>query len=115
MNIFWDCQKFCHHPVAAENFVVRGRNTLISIYHYRVYPKLGKVVCVIFRIPCVCPACVDKLDKYWLPNCAPSSQPRYARDENCYFKKNLNITTIVSSWNSYTTRHPRYNCTTFMN
>ena len=84
MNISWDFHNFCHHPVAAENFVIRGRNTIISIYHYRVYPKLGKGVCDIGRIPCGCTACVDQLDKYWLTNCAPSTQPGFDHVENYY-------------------------------
>ena len=58
ININWDYWKFPWHPVAAEKFETRGRNTIIFNYHYRVYPKLGEGVCAIFRIPCACPACV---------------------------------------------------------
>ena len=68
---------------------MRGRNTISLHYNYRADPELGKCVCAIFRIPCACPACVAQLDKYWLPNCDPSSQPRYAHAENCYYKKIL--------------------------
>ena len=38
-----------------------------------------KVFFSINQIPCACKACVAQLDKYWLPNCDPSSQPRYER------------------------------------
>ena len=64
-------------------------------YHYRVDPELGKGVCDIFCIICACPARVYQLDKYWLPTIFPSYQPRYARVENCYYKKYLNITMIL--------------------
>ena len=66
---------------------MRGTNIIISHYHYRVDPKLSKGVCAIIRIPCECKACVSQLDKYWLPNCAQSSQPMYAHVENCYYNK----------------------------
>ena len=66
-----DYWKFPRHPVAAEKFKMRGRNTIILHYNYRVDPGLCKGVCVIFRIPCACTACVDQVDKYWLPTIAP--------------------------------------------
>ena len=68
---------------------MRGRNNILSYYHYRVEPEIGKGVCVVFRIPCACPSCVAKIDKYWLPTINLSSQPRYAHVENCYYKKML--------------------------
>ena len=58
-------------------------------YHYRVDPNIGKDLCAICWIPCACPACVGQLDKHWLPNCAPLSQPSYSRDENYYCRKIL--------------------------
>ena len=36
VNTTWDYRKFTSHPVAAEMFETRGRNTIISHYHYRV-------------------------------------------------------------------------------
>ena len=33
--------KFPRHIVAAENFKIRERNTIILYYHYRVDPELG--------------------------------------------------------------------------
>ena len=62
----WDLWKFPNHPVAAEKFEMRGRNTIILYYHYMVGPELGKGVCAIFRIPSTCKDCVAQLDKYWL-------------------------------------------------
>ena len=85
----WYYQKFPSHSVAAETFEIRGRNTITLYYNYMVDPNIGKGVCVIFRILCACKACVAQLDKYWLPNCAPSSQPMYARVENFYYNKVL--------------------------
>ena len=69
----WDYRKFPRHPVAAEKFKTRGTNTIISHYHYRVDPELGKGVCVIRRIPCACTACMAQFDKYWSPTIDPSS------------------------------------------
>ena len=66
---------------------MQGRNNHILHYHYRVYPKLVKYVCYIFHITCACSSCVAQLDKYWLENCAPSSQSRYARVDNFYYNK----------------------------
>ena len=63
---------------------MRGRNTIILHYHYRVDPELGKGVCEIRRIPCECQVCVAQLDKYWLQTITLSSQPMYAHVENCY-------------------------------
>ena len=83
-NTYWDYWNFPWRPIDKERFEIIGRNTMISHYHYRLYPNLGKVVCAIFRIPCAFPAYVDQLDKYWLQNCALSSLPRYA-----YVKKDL--------------------------
>ena len=42
-------------------------NTILSHYHYRVDPKLGKFVCAIRLIPCECTAYVYQPYKYWLP------------------------------------------------
>ena len=62
---------FSRHSVAAEKFKMRERNTLLSHYHDRVDPELGKGVCAIFRISCECPAYYTQLDKYLLPNIPP--------------------------------------------
>ena len=64
VNMTWAYQKFPSHPVDAETFKMRGRNTILSHYHYRVDPKLGKFVCAICRILCAYPDCVDQIDKY---------------------------------------------------
>ena len=90
----WYYRKFPSHPVATETFKARERNNILLKYHYRVDPKLGEDVYVIYRIPCACPVCVAQLDKYLLSNISPSSQPRYAHDEKFYYKKYFNITMI---------------------
>ena len=48
--------------------------------------NLVNCFCGILRIPCAFPSCVAQLDKYLLPTIYPSSQPRYSRVENCYYK-----------------------------
>ena len=48
LNITWYYWNFSRHPFAAEKFEKRGRNTILSHYDYRVDPKIGKSVCVIF-------------------------------------------------------------------
>ena len=87
VNMTRDYQKFPRHPVAAENFETRGSNSILSYYHYRVDPELGKGVCSIHQIPCACPVYSAQLDKYLLPTIATSSQPRYARVEIVNTKK----------------------------
>ena len=70
VNMTWNYQKCPRHPVAAENFVTRGLNTILLNYHFRVDPEL-QFVCAIFRTPYACPSCVAQLDKYWLPTITP--------------------------------------------
>ena len=71
INITKDYWKFPRHKFAAEKFEMRGRNTIILNYHYRVGPELGKGVCDICWITCACPACVAQLNKYCLPTNSP--------------------------------------------
>ena len=59
----WDYRKFPSQPVAAKKFEMRGRNTIVLYYHYRIDPELGKGVSMIRNIPCACPAYAVKLDK----------------------------------------------------
>ena len=68
---------------------MRGINTIILHYHYRVGPKLIKGVSMIRRIICVCPTCAAKIDKDWFWNITPSSQPTYTHVENCSYNKTL--------------------------
>ena len=89
VNMTWYYKKFPRHPVTAENFKMRVRNTILLHYHYRVDPEVGKSVCAIHRVPFACTACVAQLDKYLLPNIAKSPQPRYARVETFYYNKIL--------------------------
>ena len=65
---------------------MRGRNNIPSHCHYRINTELGKGVFGIHRIPYECPACVYKIDKYWLPTIYKSSQRRYEHVEDCYYK-----------------------------
>ena len=65
VNMSWDYRMFPFRPVAAEQYETRGRNNIISNYHYRVYKNLGKGVCTIHWIVCGCKACVTQLDKDW--------------------------------------------------
>ena len=95
VNMTWYYRNFPRHPVAAENFKFRGINTIILHFHYRVDPELGKGFCVIHRITCACPCCVDQLDKYWLPTIYPSSQPRYAHVD---FSEYIKILEHYNDW-----------------
>ena len=87
-------------PSCCSKFEMRRRNIILLYYYYSVYTNICKCICAICWIQCEHKPCVDQLDKYWLPNCAPSYQPSYTCVEKCYYKKYLNITTIWSSWNS---------------
>ena len=86
-------------------------------YHYRVDPKLSKCVCAIRRIPCECTDYVDQLDKYWLPNCDPSSQSRYDYVENCYYNKiieHYNVWIIMEVLNNKTPHVALVNISAFV-
>ena len=62
-------------------------NTIIAHYHYRVDNFFGKVIFTVLWTPHDFPDCVAQLDKYWLPNCDPSTLPIYDRVEKCYYNK----------------------------
>ena len=47
-----DHQKFPHHPVATEQFEMRGSSTIFPYYNYRVDTNIGKVVRATILIPC---------------------------------------------------------------
>ena len=74
---------------------MRGSNTIISHYNYRVDPNIVKAVCVVCRIPFVFTACVYQLGKYSLPNCGSSTQPIHACFKNVSIKKYLVTRTIL--------------------
>ena len=91
----WDYWSFPCHKFAPERFKTRGRNTILYHYHYRVDPDIGRGVFAICLTSCAFLACVSQLDEYWLPNCAPSYQPRYVRIQNWYSK------TILEHYNDW--------------
>ena len=64
----WDYGRFPCYPVAAEGYLMIGRNTNPSHNHYDVYHKLGKSICTIIRITCACPAFVSQPEKECVPN-----------------------------------------------
>ena len=64
VNMTWYYRKFPRHPVAAENFKMRGRNNILLCYYYRFDKELGRGVFVVSWIPCACTAYVDQLYKY---------------------------------------------------
>ena len=61
----WDYRKFPRHPVATQKFETIVIDTILSYYHYRFDPELGKGFCAIHWIPCACTAYANKVDKYW--------------------------------------------------
>lgn len=70
---------------------MRGCETVISHYHYRVDPKLGEGKCLMRRIPCLCQACNSQLKMKWLPGVEPSNQPRYQNVINCKYASVLGV------------------------
>ena len=71
----WDYIIFPCNQFADKRYKIRGRNHIILDDRYRVDTNPGNVF-FIRCIPCIFPAYVAKLGKYWLPNCTPSSKPR---------------------------------------
>ena len=51
------------HPVESEQYEMRERGNILSYYHYRVVPKIGKAVRFIFCITFACTAFVAQPDK----------------------------------------------------
>ena len=87
------------HPVAADKFEMRLNNTIILHYNYMVYPKLGKGVFIIFRIPCSYPACVAQHDKYWLKIVFRNLNQGMNLLKTAAKTNYLTLTTIISSCN----------------
>ena len=52
-----------------------GARGLEKHYHFRLDPKLGQGKCAIRRIPCACEACMNQLDKKWIPGKNDKEQP----------------------------------------
>ena len=86
--MLWYYRHFSRQPVASEQYETRLRNSILSHYYYRVYPSIGKCVCVIFILLVYVQHISTNFVK-WLPNCALPPQLRYAHIENYYYKKVL--------------------------
>ena len=87
VNTSWDLEKNTYQPLASEQYEMREKNNIHSLYHTRVYVTLGKGFCFSYKIICVCPSCVAQLDKELFPIFVPLLQPRYYHVKSCYHKK----------------------------
>jgi hypothetical protein len=85
LKMTWSKSCFKSIKVADGRSKVRGCETVISHYHYRVDSKLGEGKCLMRRIPCLCKSCNSQLKRKWLPGVEPSKQPRYQNVSNCKY------------------------------
>jgi hypothetical protein len=80
---------------------VRGeaRNGIAAMYNFRADPDLGMRAIAARRIPCACAACIEQLQRPWLPGHPVEGQPRYSRNSRCQLFSifdGLNDWTIIS-------------------
>ena len=85
IKMTWNKKKFPKLNVIHGKSKIRGSETVLSHYHYRMDPKLGKSKCAMRRIPCLCLACSNQLDLDWIPGTSPSQQPRYQMATGCKY------------------------------
>jgi hypothetical protein len=64
---------------------VRGetRNGMAAMYNFHANPDLGMRAVAAQRIPCACMACIEQLQRDWLPGNPAETQPRYSRNTQC--------------------------------
>ena len=66
MKIYCDANQFPALKFCGTHPKPRGARGLSNHYHLRFYPKLGRGICAIRRIPCACVACTSMLDKPYI-------------------------------------------------
>ena len=62
----WYYIHFNRRSIAAKRYEIIERNTIISHYHYMVYPNIGKGVCAIFSIPYLLPFSVAQANLFYV-------------------------------------------------
>jgi hypothetical protein len=86
ITMSWQRKLFPVLPEVEGQPKIRGRNGVLTHYHFRLDPNLGAGKCAIRRIPCACPACVQTLLLDWDPTITiPKDQPRYQPVKRCHF------------------------------
>ena len=89
VKIYCNTNQFPELSFSGPNSKPHVTRGLIKHYHLRFNLKLGKGVCAIFRIPCVCVACTSMLDKPWISGIPSDKQERYKPVTKCTYWKVL--------------------------
>ena len=85
VRIYCNENQFHALPFYGPHSKSRGARELSKHYHLHFYPKLGNVVCAIFRILCACVAFTSMLDKHWIYGIPSDKQYRYKPVTNCTY------------------------------
>ena len=75
--IYCNTNQFPSLPFCGTYSKPHGARGLSKHYHLRYDPKLGNVVCEIFRISCAFVVCTSMLDKLWISSITPDEQEHY--------------------------------------
>jgi hypothetical protein len=69
----------------AVGFEAGEHNGMLAHYNMRVSKELGVGLAAVRRIPCACTACLDQLEKPWVPGVEPEKQPMFASSVHCIY------------------------------
>ena len=69
----------------AVGFEKGEHNGMLAHYNFRVSKELGMGRAAVRRIPCACDACLDQLEKPWVPGVDAEKQPMFASSTNCFY------------------------------
>ena len=66
VRMYCNTNRFTELPFCGPHSKPHSARGLSKHYHLRFDPKLGNVVCEIFRIPCDCVSCTSMIEKPWI-------------------------------------------------
>ena len=96
VKIYCNTNQFPDLPFCGPYSKPHGARGLSKNDHLRFDPKLGMVVCAIFRIPCVCVACISVLEKPWMYGISSDKQERYKPVTKCTY---WTVLGYFNNWN----------------
>ena len=85
MIIYCNTNKFPALSFCGQYYKPHDARGLSKYYHFRFDPKLGMVICAIFRIPCSCVEYTLMLDKPWISGIPQYKQDIYKHLINCAY------------------------------
>ena len=97
VKMFCNTNKLLELSFCGPYYKPHGKKLLSKHYHLRFDPKLGNVICSIFRKPCACVACTSMLDKPLIYGIPSDEQERYKPVTKCNYWPVLGS---FKNWNS---------------